>query len=109
MILRPAFAFRASKLETAQPVDQLPGDLADRGMAPVPIIVGKAIEQAFDAEVPHIAPLFDRSVRAFGADIQAALGDLRIAVIGAGGTGSAVAEQLVRLGVRHLTLIDAIF
>ena len=33
-------------------------------------------------------------------------GDLKIAVIGCGGTGSAVGEQLVRLGVRHLILID---
>lgn len=50
--------------------------------------------------------VFDRSVRAFGPDIQNVIGDLRIAVVGVGGTGSAVAEQLVRLGVRHLLLID---
>lgn len=29
-----------------------------------------------------------------------------MAVIGCGGTGSSVAEQLVRLGVRYLTMID---
>ncbi len=50
--------------------------------------------------------IFDRNVRAFGSDIQSVLGDLRVAIVGAGGTGSAVAEQLVRLGVRHLLLID---
>jgi len=55
---------------------------------------------------PPLNPLFDRNVRAFGGEIQRALGDLRIAVVGCGGTGSAVAEQLVRLGVRHLRLID---
>ena len=50
--------------------------------------------------------IFDRNVRAFGPDIQSVLGELRVAVVGAGGTGSALAEQLVRLGVRHLHLID---
>lgn len=51
--------------------------------------------------------MFDRNVRAFGPAIQTILGDIRIAIVGAGGTGSAVAEQLVRLGVRHLLLVDA--
>jgi molybdopterin/thiamine biosynthesis adenylyltransferase len=50
--------------------------------------------------------MFDRHVRAFGPEIQAILGDLRVAIVGAGGTGSAVAEQLVRLGIRHLLLVD---
>ncbi len=56
--------------------------------------------------LPPLTSLFDRHIRAFGADVQRALGDLRIAVVGCGGTGSSVAEQLVRLGVRHLLLID---
>jgi proteasome lid subunit RPN8/RPN11 len=50
--------------------------------------------------------MFDRNVRAFGPTIQNTIGDLTIAVVGCGGTGSAVAEQLVRLGVRKLLLID---
>ena len=49
---------------------------------------------------------FDRNIRAFGGDIQQVLGQLRVAVVGCGGTGSAVIEQLVRLGVRHLQLFD---
>ena len=49
---------------------------------------------------------FDRNIRAFGGDIQQVLGNLRVAVVGCGGTGSAVIEQLVRLGVRHLHLFD---
>ena len=49
---------------------------------------------------------FDRNIRAFGGEIQNVLGDLRVAVVGCGGTGSAVLEQLVRLGVRHLRLFD---
>src|SRR5262249_3796276 len=34
------------------------------------------------------------------------LSDMRMGVVGCGGTGSAVAEQLVRLGVRNFTLFD---
>ena len=49
---------------------------------------------------------FDRNIRAFGGEIQNVLGDLHVAVVGCGGTGSAVIEQLVRLGVRHLHLFD---
>lgn len=49
---------------------------------------------------------FDRQVRAFGGDVQRVLALLQITIVGCGGTGSAVAEQLVRLGVRHLTLVD---
>lgn len=50
--------------------------------------------------------LFDRNVRAFGAAVQQTLGDLKVAIVGCGGTGSAVAEQLVRLGVRRFLLVD---
>ena len=49
---------------------------------------------------------FDRNVKAYGEDIQSTLGRLHVGVVGCGGTGSAVAEQLVRLGIRSLTLID---
>lgn len=62
---------------------------------------------AFDFEIPPVADIFDRNVRALGPAIQSVLGNLRVAITGVGGTGSAVAEQLVRLGVRHLLLIDA--
>jgi len=65
------------------------------------------LTQSFDAHVEGPASIFDRSVRAFGPAIQQVLGDLRVAIVGCGGTGSAVAEQLVRLGVRHFTLVDA--
>ena len=58
------------------------------------------------ADSPNSA-MFDRNVRAFGEPIQQTIGMLRIGVVGCGGTGSAVAEQLVRLGARHLLLMDA--
>jgi molybdopterin/thiamine biosynthesis adenylyltransferase len=49
---------------------------------------------------------FDRQVRAFGADGQKLLRRMRIGLLGAGGTGSAVFEQLVRLGVGEIVAID---
>ncbi len=49
---------------------------------------------------------FDRQVRAFGPDIQRLLQGLHVGVVGVGGTGSIVAEQLARLGVGELSLFD---
>ncbi|MFG2351500.1 HesA/MoeB/ThiF family protein [Streptomyces phaeochromogenes] len=71
-------------------------------------VVGErfALLRSFDSTLPELPSLHDRHVRAFGAEIPRVLAQLRIAIIGSGGTGSAVAEQLVRLGVRYLTLID---
>lgn len=54
----------------------------------------------------NIPEFFDRQIRAFGNDIQILLQKIHIAIVGAGGTGSAVAEQLIRLGVGTLTIID---
>ena len=83
----------------------------DRDTIPVSRIwqVGNSwrLIRAFDSPAAEIASLFDRNIRAFGGGVQAALGDVRVAIVGAGGTGSSVAEQLVRLGVRYLTIIDA--
>lgn len=55
---------------------------------------------------PTISKQFDRSVRAFGAEGQATLASLSIGIIGLGGIGSVVAEQLAHLGVRKLLLLD---
>ena len=49
---------------------------------------------------------FDRQIRVFGESGQLVLSDLRVAVVGAGGTGSVVCEQLSRLGVGEILLID---
>jgi molybdopterin/thiamine biosynthesis adenylyltransferase len=53
------------------------------------------------------AQIFDRQIRAFGSAIQQMLGSLHIGIVGAGGTGSAVAEQLIRLGVGRLSEFDS--
>lgn len=65
------------------------------------------LTSAFTSTATTPPEIFDRNVRAFGPAIQNVLSDIRVAITGAGGTGSAVAEQLVRLGVRHLLLVDA--
>ena len=51
-------------------------------------------------------PYFDRQVRAFGPDIQKVLQTLHIGIVGVGGTGSALAEQVIRLGVGEITVFD---
>jgi proteasome lid subunit RPN8/RPN11 len=61
---------------------------------------------AFDAASPESSPAYDRNIRAFGGDIQRTLHDLTVGVVGCGGTGSSVAEQLARLGVRRFKLLD---
>ena len=65
-----------------------------------------ALVQNWLHETPPPPDQFDRNIRAFGGEIQKVLGDLHVSVVGCGGTGSAVIEQLVRLGVRHLHLLD---
>lgn len=65
------------------------------------------LTRAEDSGLGPLPDIFDRNVRAFGPSIQSMLGDLRVGMIGAGGTGSAVCEQLVRLGVRKLLIVDA--
>jgi molybdopterin-synthase adenylyltransferase len=52
------------------------------------------------------APTYDRQIRVFGELGQLELSQIRAGVIGVGGTGSAVAEQLVRLGVNDIKLVD---
>ncbi len=70
------------------------------------IVVGDRIRSWTPYRSDATEPFFDRQVRAFGPDIQALLKRLRIGIVGVGGTGSPVAEQLYRLGVGHLTLFD---
>lgn len=50
--------------------------------------------------------IYDRQIRAFGIKGQKLLSQLNIVIIGLGGTGSAVAEQLARAGIMNYLLID---
>ncbi len=60
-----------------------------------------AVNVALKAEA-----VFDRQVRAFGAPGQSVLRTLRVAIVGLGGMGSIVAEQLAHLGLTKFMLID---
>lgn len=62
--------------------------------------------QPVGAAADPVPEFFDRQVRAFGPELQRLLRQLHVGVVGAGGTGSAVAEQLARLGVGELSLFD---
>jgi molybdopterin/thiamine biosynthesis adenylyltransferase len=57
-------------------------------------------------ETGEIPVFFDRQVRAFGVDLQRLLQRLHIGVVGAGGTGSPVIEQLTRIGVGTISIFD---
>ncbi|MCX7925522.1 MAG: ThiF family adenylyltransferase, partial [Fimbriimonadales bacterium] len=50
--------------------------------------------------------VYDRQIRAFGSEGQAMLGSLRVALVGAGGLGSQIANALALLGVGQILLID---
>lgn len=50
--------------------------------------------------------VYDRQIRAFGKEGQAMLAQAKVGIVGIGGTGSPTAEQLVRLGVKDLILVD---
>lgn len=53
-----------------------------------------------------IAARHDRQIRAFGADGQQRLSQMSVVIIGLGGTGSLVAQQLAHLGVGEFLLFD---
>lgn len=75
------------------------------------IVIGRRVERIPVQSGSSTAPwspksTYDRQVRAFGADGQAAISRAKVGIVGVGGTGSSAAEQLVRLGVDELVLID---
>lgn len=83
--------------------------LADGTIVPIETVrvIGRRFR--FYSEGPGTDPIpefFDRQVRAFGEDTQRLLKRLTVGVVGLGGTGSAVVQQLVRLGVGSLTVSD---
>lgn len=61
-------------------------------------------DQTIDPSAP--ARRFDRQILAFGDAGQRAIETLRIAVVGLGGTGSIISEQLAHLGVHSFVLVD---
>lgn len=69
-------------------------------------VLGSQLRLVSAEPLPNASAIFDRQVRAFGPAIQGILSNLHIGIVGLGGTGSAVAEQLYRLGAGRLSLFD---
>lgn len=74
------------------------------------IIIGRSIRKFCfnkDKNKEIMDPdMFSRQILALGDEGQAAIESTKVGIIGVGGTGSACAEQLVRLGVRDFVLLD---
>jgi molybdopterin-synthase adenylyltransferase len=49
---------------------------------------------------------WDRQIRAFGPEAQAALGMVRLGIVGTGGTGSLAAQWAAHLGIGEIVLVD---
>lgn len=80
-------------------------------LKPNPVEMSRVIGNRFTFRYPDrgkgITPVeFDRQIRAFGARTTEDLMRLRVGIIGCGGTGSAVASLLARVGVTRFALID---
>lgn len=54
----------------------------------------------------EVSDLYNRQVLAFGTDGQQKISRLKVAIVGLGGTGSVIAQQLAYLGVNNYILID---
>ena len=96
------------------PDGQLAGRSYGPDLKPHPADMIRVIGRRWRFMYPRLAgdmagPEFDRQVRAFGTQSTLDLSQLRIGIVGCGGTGSAVAALLARIGVRHLALFDTDF
>lgn len=70
-------------------------------------IIGDGISLSYPGRGAGAVPeAFDRQALAFGRALTQDLGKLRVGVVGCGGTGSATAMLLARLGVGQVALFD---
>jgi len=79
-----------------------------RRAANLTILGGKhfVFESEHDRDYLNDDSFLDRQIQAIGQGNQKILSSLEIGIVGLGGTGSNVAEQLVRMGVKKLVLVD---
>lgn len=74
------------------------------------VIVGRSIQKInFSGDVEKVSldpEAYSRQILALGEDGQATIESTKVGIVGVGGTGSACAEQLVRLGVKDFILFD---
>jgi molybdopterin-synthase adenylyltransferase len=68
--------------------------------------VGSDVRRFFPEVKGAITGAHDRQVRVFGKAGQLAVQSLRIAIVGCGGTGSIVTQELAHLGATTILLVD---
>lgn len=79
---------------------------------PVPIdeivVIGRSVRRLLRDRRPvgRADAIFDRHILAFGQAGQQLISSARVGIVGSGGTGSAVGEQVARLGVGDIVVID---
>lgn len=117
---KDSFEIVFSRMDTVRPhfalVMDVQGEFLVRAyepeLKPQPVeltrIVGDRLDIRYAGRGGGIPPMeFDRQTRVFGARAVEDLRQLRIGIVGCGGTGSAVASLLTRIGVSRFVLIDA--
>lgn len=87
--------------DPARPVDV--DQIAVLGDGRIEIVGPKTDDEVTEEE----AIIDDRQRRALGTLGNRALRELSVGIVGAGGTGSPLADQLARMGVRSLVIIDS--
>lgn len=92
LVLAPG-GLRARKLGTRE-------ELAVSEIGSKLIVIGNEVAEHADEH------RYDRQIRAFGKAGQQQIASLKVAIIGAGGTGSITCQQLAYLGVRKFILVD---
>lgn len=80
----------------------------DLQLVDVSLVIGHALHYSFGNRGAHMldGQKYERTAQAFGAGTVEFLSNLTVGIVGASGTGSIVAEQLYRLGVKRLVLVD---
>lgn len=74
----------------------------------VTVVVGHTLRYTFGSQslLYKKEQLYERTLQAFGKGTTEYLANLTVGVAGVSGTGSIVAEQLYRLGVKRIVLVD---
>ncbi|TYQ00237.1 ThiF family protein [Tenacibaculum adriaticum] len=70
-------------------------------------VIGNSVTNYCYTTKSQIEQSFIRNAQAFGEKTVKQLSTMKIGVVGCSGTGSPVIEQLYRLGVGHLVLVDS--
>lgn len=74
---------------------------------PVRVVGSNVFVTETKRDLEPLMDKFDRQIRAFGVEGQRLLNQMSIAIVGLGGTGSVLAQQLAHLGLGSFFLIDA--